>query len=225
LTELDVVFQLVNLSYTSRLSYKHPINTINNKQEPSSMTNRNTILAFIFALIVLLPMVCAAQTVSQVETDSTSNSKVDTDAKTRTIVVSPPPSAIAPSVNSSSSDLCTVGVSGAVQTQILGIAAGETVRDPNCERLKMSKTLYDMGMKVAAVSVLCQDRRVFDAMKMAGTPCPYLGKIGQQAQDAWDENPEQLPPPVVLETKEDVQKKHTSVIGGAVSLGLLLLLL
>ena len=37
-----------------------------------------------------------------------------------------------------------------------------------------------MGMKVAAVSVLCQDRRVYDAMEMAGTPCPFLGKIGDQ---------------------------------------------
>ena len=30
------------------------------------------------------------------------------------------------------------------------------------------------------VSVLCQDRRVYDAMEMAGTPCPFLGKIGDQ---------------------------------------------
>ena len=95
-----------------------------------------------------------AQTTSNVNTDSTSKSTVDTDAQSRTIVISPPPSAITPSVTSSSSDLCTVGVAGAVQTQILGISSGETVRDPNCERLKISKTLYDMGMKVAAVSVL-----------------------------------------------------------------------
>ena len=103
-----------------------------------------------------------AQTSSNVNTDSTSKSTVDTDAQSRTIVISPPPSAITPSVTSSSSDLCTVGVAGAVQTQILGISSGETVRDPNCERLKISKTLYDMGMKVAAVSVLCQDRRVVE---------------------------------------------------------------
>ncbi|MDO7612683.1 MAG: hypothetical protein MUQ75_00485 [Crocinitomicaceae bacterium] len=55
----------------------------------------------------------------------------------------------------------------------------------NCERLKLSKTLYDMGMKVAAISTLCQDPRVFDAMLMAGTPCPYEGKIGPDAREAW----------------------------------------
>ena len=82
-----------------------------------------------------------------------------------------------------------------------------------------------MGMKVAAVSVLCQDRRVFDAMKMAGTPCPYLGTIGQAAQDNWDENPEKLPEPVVLETKDDVQKRNGAIAATGISIGLLLLLL
>jgi hypothetical protein len=91
-------------------------------------------------------------------------------------------------------DLCTVGVSGAVQTQILGISAGKTQRDLNCERLKLSKTMYDMGMKVAAVSILCQDRRVFDAMLSAGTPCPYDGKIGETAKQLWDSNPDRIPP-------------------------------
>ena len=120
---------------------------------------------------------------TQVET--TTNSKSDVTTSGKTIVISPPPSAISPSIGSSSSDLCTTGVSAAVQTQILGVSTGEMVRDENCERLKISKTLYDMGMKVAAVSVLCQDRRVYDAMEMAGTPCPFLGKIGDQATDEW----------------------------------------
>jgi len=166
-----------------------------------------------------------AQTASTVITDSTSNSKVETDASSRTIVVSPPPSAISPSVGSSSSDLCLSGVSGAVQTQILGISSGEMVRDQNCERLKISKTLYDMGMKVAAVSVLCQDRRVYDAMEMAGTPCPYLGEIGDKASDQWKANPGRIPPIEDMETKSDVQKRNGAIAAGGISLALLLLLL
>ena len=43
-----------------------------------------------------------------------------------------------------------------------------------------------MGMRVAAVSLMCQDERVFDAMRMAGTPCPYEGLIGEEAQIAWE---------------------------------------
>jgi hypothetical protein len=50
-----------------------------------------------------------------------------------------------------------------------------------------------MGMKVAAVATMCQDRRVFDAMLAAGTPCPYEGMIGEQAKAAWEANPNKVP--------------------------------
>ena len=160
---------------------------------------------------------------TQVETTTKSESDVTTNG--RTIVISPPPSAISPSIGSSSSDLCTTGVSAAVQTQILGVSTGEMVRDENCERLKISKTLYDMGMKVAAVSVLCQDRRVYDAMEMAGTPCPFLGKIGDQATDEWKANPDRIPPVEVIETKKDVQNRNAKVGATIGGLALLLLLL
>ena len=100
----------------------------------------------------------------------------------------PPASAIAPSIMSYSQDLCTVGRSGAFQGQVFGFSTGATVKDENCERLKLSKYLYDTGMKVASVSILCQDSRVFNAMEMAGTPCPYKGKIGKEATSAWKEN-------------------------------------
>ena len=123
------------------------------------------------------------------------------------------------------SEMCIRDRSGAVQTQILGVSTGEMVRDENCERLKISKTLYDMGMKVAAVSVLCQDRRVYDAMEMAGTPCPFLGKIGDQATDEWKSNPDRIPPLVEMETKEDVQKRNATVGATVGGLALLLLLL
>ena len=65
-----------------------------------------------------------------------------------------------------------------------------------------------MGMKVAAVSTLCQDRRVFDAMMNAGTPCPYEGQIGEKAKVAWTNNPDKMPkaedPP-----SDDFYKKTT----------------
>jgi len=92
-----------------------------------------------------------------------------------------------------SQDLCTVGRSGAFQGQVFGLSTGRTVRDENCERLKLSKYLYYTGMKVAAVSVLCLDPRVFKAMQMAGTPCPYEGKIGEDAKMAWASNPKDRP--------------------------------
>jgi len=105
----------------------------------------------------------------------------------------PPASAIAPSIMSYSQDLCTVGRSGAFQGQVFGFSTGATVTDENCERLKLSKYLFDTGMKVASVSILCQDPRVFKAMEMAGTPCPYQGKIGKEASMAWAENSSRRP--------------------------------
>ena len=122
-------------------------------------------------------------------TDSTSRSTTESV----TTVKSPPPTAVAPSITSINNDLCIVGASGAVQTQILGMSFGTTTRDMNCERLKLAKNLYDMGMKVAAVSTLCQDERVFTAMMHAGTPCPFDGKIGQEAKDLWEANPSRKP--------------------------------
>ena len=151
-------------------------------------------------------------------TDSTSNSTVNSTSKAETTVKSPPPSAISPSISASNTDLCTVGVSGAVQTQILGISGGTTVRDMNCERLKLSKTLYDMGMKVAAISTLCQDPRVFDAMLMAGTPCPYEGKIGPEAKEAWKQAGKTSSVEPIVEDKDET----TTYIGWGIITLLLL---
>ena len=104
-----------------------------------------------------------------------------------------PPTASAPSVVINNSDVCKSAYSAGVQTGFAGIATGITVTDENCERMKLSRSLFGMGMKVAAVATLCQDARVFDAMMMAGTPCPYKGKIGKDALKAWEENPDDVP--------------------------------
>jgi DNA polymerase III alpha subunit (gram-positive type) len=131
-------------------------------------------------------------------TANNTNTNINQSNSTQTIKQeikseAPPASAIAPSIMSYSQDLCTTGRSGAFQGQVFGISGGRTVRDENCERLKLSKYIYDMGMKVAAVSILCQDERVFQAMEMAGTPCPYMGKIGKDASDGWKSNPAKRP--------------------------------
>ncbi len=151
--------------------------------------------------LLLMGSVAVAQTNDPIVTESTST--VNSNSVSETTVNSPPPTAASPSINSSNSDLCLVGTAGAVQTQILGVSGGSTTIDPTCERLKISKTLYDMGMKVAAVSVMCQDPRVFEAMINAGTPCPVKGMIGPEALAEWDANPEMKP-----ETIEGDIRRH-----------------
>jgi hypothetical protein len=134
-----------------------------------------------------------AMAIDPIVTDSTSRSTTDSNSTSTTTVKSPPPTAVAPAITVINSDVCAVGASAAVQTQILGISMGGTMTDKNCERLKLARGIYDMGMKVAAVSIMCQDERVFTAMMNAGTPCPVDGKIGEQAKAIWEANPEKIP--------------------------------
>ena len=145
------------------------------------------------ATAVLFVMVLSPAIAQPIVTDSTSRSTTDSTSNSTTTVKSPPPTAVAPAVTVINSDVCAVGVSGAAQTQILGISFGATMTDKNCERLKLARSMYDMGMKVAAVATLCQDERVFTAMMNAGTPCPVDGKIGEQAKTIWENNPERIP--------------------------------
>ena len=120
-----------------------------------------------------------------------------------------PPTANAPNVIINNSDVCKSGYTAGIQSSVVGLATGITIKDENCERLKLSRSLYAMGMKVAAVSTLCQDYRVFDAMMMAGTPCPYKGKIGDEALVAWKENPRNVPKKSTS-LNENSDKKTTS---------------
>jgi len=131
-------------------------------------------------------MVFATVVVAEpIVTDSTSRSFSENTSNSTTTIKSPPPTAVAPAITTINNDVCATAASGAVQTQILGLSMGGTTRDMNCERIKLSKNLFDMGMKVAAVATLCQDDRVFQAMLDAGTPCPVQGKIGEQAKEIW----------------------------------------
>ena len=143
--------------------------------------NRKIAAAVLFVMATSMN----AWAVDPIVTDSTSRSTTDSTSTSTTTVKSPPPTAVAPAITTINNDICATAASGAAQTQILGISFGATIRDMNCERIKLSKNLYDMGMKVAAVATLCQDDRVFKAMLDAGTPCPIQGKIGEQAKELW----------------------------------------
>ena len=143
--------------------------------------------------MVLFVMAILPAMADPIVTDSTSRSTTQSTSESTTTVKSPPPTAVAPAVTVINSDVCAVAVSGATQTQILGISFGATMTDKNCERLKLARSTYDMGMKVAAVSIMCQDERVFTSMMNAGTPCPIDGKIGEQAKSIWEANPDRIP--------------------------------
>jgi hypothetical protein len=149
----------------------------------------------------------------------TSAKGADTNTVSSTVVTNNTPStANAPSVVVNNSDICKTAASTAVQTQILGLATGVTITDENCERIKLSRSLYSMGMKVAAVSTLCADPRVWDAMYMAGTYCPYMGAIGEEAKEGWEANSDLIPEGSIVfeKVEQDIkdQQKTTGLTDG-----------
>ena len=138
----------------------------------------------------------------------------DTNTVSSTVVTnSTPPTANAPSVVVNNSDICKTAASAAVQTQILGIASGVTITDENWDGINLCRSLYSMGMKVAAVSTLCADPRVFDAMHMAGTYCPYMGAIGEDARKGWQENPDMVPEGSLVYKKIEIEQKENQTTG------------
>jgi hypothetical protein len=117
----------------------------------------------------------------------------ESTSKSETTVKSPPPSAISPSITTINNKMCSSGVAAAVQTQIFGISMGSTIKDSNCELVLLSETLFNMQMKTAAVSLMCQDNRVFWGMWDAGTYCPIQGKVGLEAKVLWEQDPSKMP--------------------------------
>ena len=167
---------------------------------------RNILLMSFLVMIILFAIIKSATA----ETNTVSSTVVTNNT---------PPTANSPSVVVNNSDVCKTAVAGAVQTQILGISSGITVSDENCERIKLARSLYASGMKVASVSILCQDPRVWDSMTMAGTPCPYMGSIGQDAEIGWKENMDMIPEGSVIYTKWNDEINQIKVKQGVESDG------
>ena len=143
------------------------------------------------------------------QSGSSSNTTSTTNSTSN--VKSAPPTASAPSYNSMTQDVCSTGASLGVQTFGLGITGGKHFIDKNCERLKLSRILNDFGMRVAAVAILCQDERVFEAMIQAGTVCPIDGKIGDEAMALWSKYKHERPDYNMyvkrMTAREKIQKK------------------
>lgn len=140
------------------------------------------LLLLISSLVVLFTFPIGA-------TDTVTSATVSSS----TVIDKTPPTASSPSIVVNNSDICQTGNSAALQTGVFGVSGGSTVRDENCERIKLARSVYGMGLKVAGISILCQDYRVWNALWMAGTPCPYMGKIGDAAKTEWQKNIDKAP--------------------------------
>ena len=179
----------------------------------SDRLRNNVIAGFIVVAfwIVSFSAMAADPIVSETTQTITSN------GTNTTKVESPPPSAIAPQIQSSSSDfLCTVSAAGAIQTQILGISLGGTTDSELCELLQLSHALYNMQMRVAALSVLCNHPIVWQALLDSNSPCPIDGLIGDEAKAAWEVKTTRIPKPEEEHeiTAQEKRDKALSIMGG-----------
>jgi hypothetical protein len=148
--------------------------------------------------------------------------KAETNTVSSTVVTnSTPPTANAPTIMNNNSDICKIGIGASVQNNVLGLASGYVVTDEFCETLRASRAMYQYGMKVAAVALLCQDPRVWDSMLDAGTPCPAEGAIGAEAATYWKNNADKIPvgskfrEDYIAQTKPETQEfsdvQHTAL--------------
>ena len=124
-------------------------------------------LAFIVILAITLAYIAECQA-------------ADSNIRYKDMPVSPPS---VPSMGSSGaySDICVVARAGGVSGGFIGISAGIQVVDENCQMIKLSRALAQLGMKISATAMLCRDPRVFESMVAAGSPCPVNGLIGDEA--------------------------------------------
>ena len=96
-------------------------------------------------------------------------------------------SANSPSMSVYGQDSCVIPLAAGVTVIGFSGSFGSYMVDEACERRKKAKLLNTLGMKVASISLMCQDVDVWQAMMDAGTPCPVDGLIGQKAKQRWEE--------------------------------------
>ena len=178
----------------------------------SNTMRSKTYNAVAFGVVCCFLILSFSAMAETTKVDQTTTSTVTTNGTNETTVKSPPPSAISTNVGGSNSDLCTISSSGALGTQILSLSFGATYTEANCLLLKKARMLYSAGMRVASVSLLCQDPAIFEAMRMAGTSCPYEGLISDAATRAWEIHSEEVPSLSVEKKSKTVEEKRDSAI-------------
>lgn len=115
-------------------------------------------------------------------TNSTSNSTSNTTNQKTAVN-----SATAPAMSVYGQDSCVIPLSLGMTVIGFSTTLGSYYHDEECSRRKKAKLLNGLGMKVAAISLMCQDKAVWKSMMDAGTPCPIDGLIGEQAKQRWEE--------------------------------------
>lgn len=102
----------------------------------------------------------------------------------------------------SSNDTCMGSTSGSVNAPGIGLSIGTTWTDNNCKMLKNSRELWNMGMKAAAMALMCNDKDNREALELTGFECPQTtakknGKVAEAPATATVASNEQYTDPFV----------------------------
>lgn len=115
---------------------------------------------------------------ASVNTTMTSNQNVNnTGATTNTVdyrgsyTIKNVPSVNGPNLTTSN-DTCMGSTSASANGAGVGLSFGTTWTDEHCKRLKMSRELWNKGMKAASLAMDCMDPAAMAALEMTGTKCP-----------------------------------------------------
>ena len=128
----------------------------------------------------------------------------------------PVATATAPSLMSTGPDSCLKSKSGGMQSTVIGFSKGDYVQDEECNRRKDSIVLFSLNMKIAAITRMCQNNDVWEAMLLSGTPCPIVVKgkviVGKSAFVMLKTKPE-IFIPNYKKLKKDKKLYYHTVLG------------
>lgn len=93
------------------------------------------------------------------------------------------PSVSGPALTTSN-DTCMGSSSGSLNGPGFGVSMGSTWSDANCKLLKNSRELWNMGMKAAAMALMCTDAANREALELTGFLCPQSAKSSPKVADA-----------------------------------------
>jgi len=121
------------------------------------------------------------------QSGSSSNSTTNNETNNTTNTKTPVNPSNAPSMSVYGQDSCVIPLAAGITVIGFSGSFGSYMVDEECERRKSVAVMAKLGMKVAAIALMCQDKNVWQAMMDAGTPCPIDGLIGEKAKARWIE--------------------------------------
>ena len=138
-----------------------------------------------------------SEVTSRATVDSNSTQNINnTGATTSTVdyrgsyTVKNVPSVSGPNLTTSN-DTCMGSTSASANGAGVGLSFGTTWTDEHCKRLKMSRELWNKGMKAASLAMDCMDPAAQAALEMTGSKCPQsmtaeerVSAFGPQASSA-----------------------------------------